>query len=265
MAEWFGNMWSNIMEGLFGGNETDIKPVEPIPIPEPFPSESEEEGSQKSVLQYGGVGAFLRESWDASIDKYTRIDEEAVLENSDTESGDEEVINPYSRFTMDDYEKLLCFAGECLNSYEGFVAVSYVVLNNAIYKNADISDNEVTSRFTGYDLDTDIEALPDDIKRAARDVLTGAVDNPIGDACFFFGRKTGYDLWVDSNKASFVKVIGGNVFYVEWGSVHNKWPLTDEEKEADNVIIIYDAERNEWLHQGDIIVDGKVVVNSESE
>lgn len=42
MAEWFGIMWSNIMDCVFGGNETDIKPVEPVPIPEPFPSESED-------------------------------------------------------------------------------------------------------------------------------------------------------------------------------------------------------------------------------
>lgn len=104
--------------------------------------------------------------------------------------------------------------------------------------------------------------MSEEVKRAAEDVLKGNVDNPIGDAYYFFGRKNGYDLWVEADKASYVKEIGGNVFYTDFGTVHNKMPLSDQQKASDNIIIIYDAEKGDWQYHGEIIVDGEVVVDN---
>ena len=93
--------------------------------------------------------------------------------------------------------------------------------------------------------------------------------SPIGDAEYFFGigNKKGkvYDLWVDKRGCTFAKEISGNVYYKEWGKVHNQWTLTDDEKNEDYVIIIYDAKKKEWVNTGDIIIDGEVVIQGAAD
>ncbi len=54
-----------------------------------------------------------------------------------------------------------------------------------------------TGAFSAYNPNYDINQNNDGVKRATEDVLSGKVENPIGDAYFFFGRKKGYDLWVE--------------------------------------------------------------------
>ncbi len=51
-----------------------------------------------------------------------------------------------------------------------------------------------TGAFSAYNPNYDINQINDGVKRATEDVLSGKVENPIGDAYFFFGRKKGVSL-----------------------------------------------------------------------
>jgi len=51
-----------------------------------------------------------------------------------------------------------------------------------------------TGAFSAYNPNYDINQNNDGVKRATEDVLSGKVENPIGDAYFFFGRKKGVSL-----------------------------------------------------------------------
>ncbi len=190
---------------------------------------------------------------------------ESANENNDINyvDGNDINSNPYARFTMDDYKDLLAFAGEA-NNYDGFVAVAYVVLNRAIADDMTIQEVGKAKGFRAYKENYDMEDVSEGAKQAAADVLMGVAENPIGDAYYFFGRITGYDLWVERNNCTYVKEVAGNVFYREWKTVHNKSPLTEEQKKSDDIIIIYDGTKNEWLYRGEIIIDGEVVIHDET-
>ena len=41
--------------------------------------------------------------------------------------------------------------------------------------------------------------------------------------------------------------------------------LTEEQRKSDDVIIIYDSKNDKWLYRGEIIINGKVVINDEME
>ena len=51
-----------------------------------------------------------------------------------------------------------------------------------------------TGAFSAYNPNYDINQINDGVKRVTEDVLSGKVENPIGDAYFFFGRKKGVSL-----------------------------------------------------------------------
>ena len=55
------------------------------------------------------------------------------------------------------------------------------------------------------------------------------------------------------------------MLFRSWGKVHNQWTLTDDEKNEDYVIIIYDAKKKEWVNTGDIIIDGEVVIQGAAD
>lgn len=133
---------------------------------------------------------------------------------------------------------------------EGFIAVAYVVLNRAERDNKTIQEVADPSQFTGYDKDYNIDEIPEEIKEAAKEVLCGTVENPIGDAYFFFGRINGYDLWIEADSCTYVKEVRGNVFYNydDFGKVHNM-----QTTKTEDALIIYDATAGAWNYSGLII------------
>lgn len=141
--------------------------------------------------------------------------------------------------------------------------MAYVVLNRAIDKDRTIKEVGLAGGFNAYKEQYDINDISDGAKQAAADVLMGVAENPIGDAQYFFGKIPGYDIWVDRNKCTYAKEVAGNVFYLEWKSVHNMYSLTEEQRKSEDIIIVYDGENDKWLYRGEIIIDGEVVINGE--
>lgn len=43
--------------------------------------------------------------------------------------------------------------------------------------------------------------------------------------------------------------------------MHNKYPLTEEQRKSDDVILIYDGENDKWPYRGEIIIDDEVVIH----
>ena len=227
-----------------------------------------------SDIFYGGVEGVFHDTLEALEARAELIRANSTyhnyLENAVESANENNAINyvdgndinsnPYARFTMDDYEDLLAFAGEA-NNYDGFVAVAYVVLNRAIADDMTIEEVGQAKGFSAYNENYDINDVSEGAKQAAADVLMGVAENPIGDAYYFFGKITGYDLWVERNNCTYAKEVAGNVFYREWKSVHNMSSLTEEQRKSDDVIIIYDGENDKWLYHGEIIIDGEVVIH----
>ena len=78
-------------------------------------------------------------------------------------------------------------------------------------------------------------------------MLNGRVANPIGDCRYHFSKKDGYDVWVETSRCSYVYILGDNpinknVFYEEYGPVHN-W----QSKKTEDAITLYDDEKKQWL------------------
>ena len=65
--------------------------------------------------------------------------------------------------------------------------------NGSSTGNNDNDNREVgeTGAFSAYNPNYDIKHINDGVKRAAEDVLSGKVENPIGDAYFFFWKEKG--------------------------------------------------------------------------
>ena len=267
---------------LFGddGEEPTFPVAYPIP-PTPTPKPTEVpvilpdgvEPYEQGILPNGGIVYVLEAIW-RQTEQYvtelvqtptqTTIEEQAqvVIENNNFDVCE----NPYAKFNMENYEELLAFEGENKN-YEGFVAVAYVVLNRAIRDNMTISEVGETGAFSAYNPNYDINEINNEVKKAAEDVLSGKVENPIGDAYFFFGRVKGYDLWVETDGCSYVKVVRGNVFYTydDYGKVHNKYPFNDFDSNKQMVIYNVSLENGKWIYDGLLIENGKVVVDRNVE
>lgn len=79
-------------------------------------------------------------------------------------------------------------------------------------------------------------------KKAAVAILKGSVST-IGDAYYFFGRVKGYDMWAEAKKCSYFANRGLNVFYKEFGSVHNMYPKNPSDR-----VSIWLAHSGKWIY-----------------
>lgn len=122
------------------------------------------------------------------------------------------VQGKYGKYTEADYNYLVALGGES-SSYEGFVAVAYVVLNRV--EEWDKPFNEIINKnqFAGFNENEIGMPRNEKIEQAALDVLQGKIDNPIGEALFFRGRTNNNDLWIEKDKCKYVKEVEGNVFF----------------------------------------------------
>lgn len=153
-------------------------------------------------------------------------------------------------YTWEDFKYLAAtLAGEA-NTYEGYVALVYEILNRC--KSRGKSVKEVVTQhgqYTGF-RESKVEVMPDDLTGGAIiAVLRGEVDNPIGDCEYHFGRINGYDLWYEEKKCKIVIVIGNdkdkNVFFNPYGSVHNQ-----KESKTDDAVVIYNHITGVWELDG---------------
>ena len=192
-----------------------------------------------------GVEPFVDVTITPSEDYEQDVEESNGISEEDINNS----ANEYGKYTEDDYKWLLGFYGENTNC-EGYIAVAYVVLNRAERDDMTIQEVAESKQFTGYRWNYDIDEVPDDIKEAAKKVLNGTVENPIGDAYFFFGRKDEYDLWIEADECTYVKEVGGNVFYnyEDYGKVHNM-----QTEKTEDALVIYDATAEKWKYRGLII------------
>lgn len=69
-------------------------------------------------------------------------------------------------------------------------------------------------------------------------------------------------IWKNrKNQNKSAKTVHEEVSRSRIAMMHNKYPLTKEQRKSDDVIIIYDGENDKWLYCGEIIIDGEVVIH----
>ena len=161
-------------------------------------------------------------------------------------------------YTQKDFYYLVDVVSGEANTYDGMVAVAYEVLNRCRINGKTIEEVVTSGAYTGYSAEQ-FGIVPEDgiAKNAVLAVLTGEVDNPIGDIQYHFGKQEGFDLWCEADKCSNVIVIGEgpyrNVFYEPYGAVHN-----EKEQLTEDAVIIYDNTNKKWLFDGEVIGNANI-------
>lgn len=152
-------------------------------------------------------------------------------------------------YTQEDFDYLTAtLCGEA-NTYAGYVAIAYEILNRCNSRGKSIKDIVTAHKqYTGFKSENVKKVTDNQVIGAAVAVLRGEVDNPIGDIEYHYGKVSGYDLWYEDSKCKVVIVIGEgpyrNVFYKPEG-VHNMQP-----DKTDDYKVIYNGEEDKWLLEG---------------
>lgn len=143
-------------------------------------------------------------------------------------------------YTEEDYNYLVALGGES-SSYEGFYAVACSVRNRVNNKGTSYKA-EVTApnQFAGYNQSEVGNPRNNDVKRAAVAVLRGG-PSTVGNCVFFFGRRSGHDMWAESSCPEFYNV-GGNIYYQSWGQLHNTGTYSG------NGILIWKSSEQKWYY-----------------
>lgn len=144
-------------------------------------------------------------------------------------------------YSKEDYDYLVALGGE-QSSYQGFYAVACAV-RNRVNQGGGSYKSVITApgQFQGFNANEIGKPKNDDVKRAAVAVLRGG-PSTVGSCRNFFGRVNGYDIWAEPNVSEFYN-IGNNVFYPNFGEVHNK-----KNNKTSGAIIIYDASTGQWKY-----------------
>lgn len=143
-------------------------------------------------------------------------------------------------YTEEDYNYLVALGGES-GSYDGFYAVACSVRNRVNNKGTSYKA-EVTApgQFAGYNQSEVGNPRNKDVKRAAVAVLRGG-PSTVGNCVFFFGRRSGHDMWAESSCPEFYNV-GGNIYYQSWGQLHNTGTYSG------NGILIWKSSEQKWYY-----------------
>lgn len=143
-------------------------------------------------------------------------------------------------YTEEDYNYLVALGGES-SSYEGFYAVACSVRNRVNNKGTSYKA-EVTApnQFDGYNQSEVGNPRNNDVKRAAVAVLRGG-PSTVGNCVFFFGKRSGHDMWAESSCPEFYNV-GGNIYYQSWGQLHNTGTYSG------NGILIWKSSEQKWYY-----------------
>ena len=146
------------------------------------------------------------------------------------------------KYTKEDVDYLTALVNEA-SGYLNNLAVVYTVLNRKAASGGSIkSIVTADGQYEGYDYSKVGNWTADkDLFNAAIAALRGDASTPIGNSRYFFGRCNGYDMWAEPGAGDVVN-LGGNIFYQNYGYVHNK---STKARPAGSVII-YDVTKKTW-------------------
>lgn len=153
-------------------------------------------------------------------------------------------------FSWADFNYLTAIGHESYTSYDGAYAVMCCVMNRlTTFDKYNTIQDVVTEpgQFVGFhDPFTDRKSYYNyctpEVIDAAVNVLLGG-ESTIGDACYFYGKITGYDVWADEGIESFYNY-GNNIFYSKGPngeSVHNM-----DSSRTSRDVLIYDSDTATW-------------------
>ncbi len=165
-----------------------------------------------------------------------------------------DLLDAYGDITQEDHDYLLAISGESY-TYEGFVAVTYLVINRAVNEDKKISEIvKQEGQFKSFSEDKIGIVTNSEVERAINDIIDRKVDNPIKNCTYFFGRYPGnYNLWVENiDEYGTIILIKGNVFYTndDWSKVHNN-DDSDLQYETSSLIIYDKVNGGGWLFNED--------------